>query len=103
MQPTKDKRRSMSIFTLARFVVVLVLAGVPFSVSAGLLSATRTVIAILANDLFTGDAVGHLDGAGTITMRSQRNPGLTCHGEFTSSKALGGAGDLQCSDGTVAT
>ncbi|HEV2008041.1 MAG TPA: hypothetical protein VGQ88_04885 [Burkholderiales bacterium] len=61
------------------------------------------MIAILADDLFLGEAEGHLSGAGTLAIRSQKNPGLTCLGQFTSSAELGGSGDMFCSDGTTAT
>ena len=79
------------------------LAGSPTLAGAGLFSVTRTVIAILADDLFVGEAEGHLDGAGTLAIRSQKNPALTCLGQFTSSAALGGSGQLYCSDGATAT
>ena len=69
----------------------------------GLLAATGAVIAILHGELFVGKADGHLDGAGTLRIHSQKNPALTCLGEFTSSAALGGAGHLLCSDGVSAT
>jgi len=71
--------------------------------AAGLFSATGAVIAILAGDLFLGEAEGHLSGAGTLTIHSQKSPGLTCTGQFTSSAALGGSGQLLCSDGATAT
>jgi hypothetical protein len=70
---------------------------------AGLFSATSTVIAILAGDLFVGEAEGHLSGAGTLSIHSQRNPSLTCRGQFTSSTDQDGSGQLQCSDGATAT
>ena len=70
---------------------------------AGLLSATSRIIAVLAGDLFVGEAVGHLNGAGTLAIHSQKNPGLKCSGHFTSSAALGGWGQMQCSDGATAT
>jgi hypothetical protein len=70
---------------------------------AGLFSATGMVIAILADDLFVGEAEGHLNGAGTLTIRSQRNPAVSCLGQFTSSAALGGSGQMHCSDGATAT
>lgn len=71
--------------------------------NAGLLSATGAVIAILGGELFVGEAEGHLGGAGTLLIHSQKNPGLACTGEFTSSPATGGSGQLSCSDGTRAT
>jgi hypothetical protein len=68
-----------------------------------LLSSTGEVIAIMAGELFTGTAEGHLNGAGTIAIRSQKTPALTCSGKFTSSAELGGKGELACSDGSRAT
>lgn len=85
------------------FAVCIGLAGSTTLVGAELFSATRTVIAILADDLFVGEAEGHLNGAGTLAIRSQKNPALTCLGQFTSSAALGGSGQLHCSDGATAT
>ena len=70
---------------------------------AGLLSAKGAVIAILAGELFVGEAVGHLSGAGTLAIHSKKDPGLTCRGQFTSSAELGGSGQMQCSDGATAT
>jgi hypothetical protein len=70
---------------------------------AGLFSATGVVIAILADELFLGEAEGHLNGAGTLTIKSQKNPAVHCVGQFTSSAALGGSGQMHCSDGVTAT
>ncbi len=70
---------------------------------AGLLSSTGVVIAILADELFVGEAEGHLNGAGTLAIHSQRRPELTCQGQFTSSARLGGKGQMLCSDGASAT
>ncbi len=67
------------------------------------LSATGKVIAILDGDLFVGVAKGHLNGAGTLAIHSQKDPALTCQGQFTSSPALGGSGEMLCSDGATAT
>lgn len=66
-------------------------------------SATGVVIAIVADDLFVGEAEGHLNGSGTLAIRSQKNPDHTCVGAFTSSAKAGGSGQLRCSDGTTAT
>jgi hypothetical protein len=70
---------------------------------AGLLSATGPVISILADELFVGEAEGHLSGAGTLAIHSQKKPDVTCLGQFTSSALLGGSGRMHCSDGTTAT
>ena len=78
------------------------LAGPVFPANAVLFSATREVIAILAGELFLGEAEGHLSGAGTLAIHSQRNPGLKCLGQFTSSAELGGLGQMLCSDGASA-
>ena len=60
--------------------------------AADLFSKTGPVIAIMANDLFLGEAEGHLSGAGTIAIHSRQNPDVTCAGQFTSSAELGGSG-----------
>jgi hypothetical protein len=79
------------------------LAGSTTPAGAGLFSATGSIIAILADELFVGEAEGHLSGAGTLAIHSQRNPDLTCLGQFTSSAVLGGTGQMRCSDGATAT
>ena len=61
------------------------LTGWAGAASADLFSKTGPVIAIMANDLFVGEAEGHLSGAGTISIQSQRYPEVTCLGQFTSS------------------
>ena len=50
-----------------------------------------------------GEAEGHLNGTGTVAIRSQKDPALTCLGQFTYSAAPGGTGQLHCSDGATAT
>ena len=89
------------------FILVLAaclgLAGSATLAVAELLSATGTVIAILGDDLFVGEAEGHLSGAGTLAIHSQKDPALTCLGQFTSSAELGGSGQMLCSDGSTAT
>jgi len=92
--------RKMLIAVLAACIG---LAGSATLAGAGLFSATGMVIAILAGELFVGEAEGHLSGAGTLAIHSQKNPRLTCLGQFTSSAALGGSGQMHCNDGTTAT
>lgn len=84
-------------------IACIALAGLATQAHAGLFSATGAVIAILGGDLFVGEAEGHLSGAGTLAIHSQKNPGLTCAGQFTSSAELGGKGQLRCSDGSIST
>jgi hypothetical protein len=83
-------------------VACIALAGAAAPAAAGLLSATGAVIAIVGGELFVGEAEGHLNGAGTLAIHSQKNPGLTCAGEFTSSAEQGGKGQLKCTDGSTA-
>ena len=66
-------------------------------------SSTGSAIAIFAGKLFQGEAVGNLDGSGTIKIQSSTKPDVTCNGDFTSSAELGGAGSLKCSDNSTAT
>jgi hypothetical protein len=68
-----------------------------------LFTATGTVIALLAGELFIGQAEGHLDGSGTLAIRSQVDAALSCLGQFTSNHEKGGDGRLQCSDGATGT
>jgi hypothetical protein len=70
---------------------------------AGLFSSTGPVIAILAGELFFGEAEGRIDGSGTVWIQSHTRPGLSCRGQFTYSAELGGAGSLLCSDTATAT
>lgn len=71
--------------------------------AAGLFSSTRPVIAIFADTLYQGEAVGNYDGSGTIKIQSRTQPDVSCNGQFTSSAELGGTGELKCSDGSTAT
>jgi hypothetical protein len=91
--------RKTLIAALAAFIGF---AGSTTPAGAGPFSATGPVIAIVADELFVGVAEGHLNGAGTVAIRSQENPALTCVGQFTSSAERGGSGHLQCSNGTTA-
>jgi hypothetical protein len=70
---------------------------------AKLLSAKGQVFAIVAGELFLGEAEGHLDGSGTLAIHSQKVPALTCTGKFTSSAEAGGKGQMRCSNGISAT
>jgi hypothetical protein len=74
----------------------------PAASAGGLFSATGAIIAIAGDEIYVGEAEGHIGGSGTVSIRSQKNPALTCTGDFTSSAALGGSGLLQCSDGNSA-
>lgn len=80
-----------------------VLAGWANPAGAGFLSRTGPVIAILAGDLFLGEAEGHLGGSGTVWMQSRARPELSCRGQFSYSAEFGGAGSMLCTDGITAT
>lgn len=69
----------------------------------GLFSATAPVIAILADDLFLGEAEGYASGSGTITIQSKLNADIRCIGQFRYTAGLSGSGQMQCNDGSVAT
>jgi len=98
------KRKPALKFLAAAFAGCIGLACPAMPATAGLLSATGAVIAILNGELFVGEAEGHIGGEGTLEIHSRKDPGLTCRGDFTSSAKLGGgAGQLNCSDGSSAT
>lgn len=65
----------------------------------GLFSATSPVIAILADDLFVGEAEGYADKTGSITVTSALNPGVRCVGRFAYQGMRSGTGQMQCNDG----
>jgi len=88
---------------VAGLAASLGLAGWSSLAGAELFSRTGPVIAIMADDLFLGEAKGHLSGAGTIAIHSQEHPDVTCSGQFTSSAEHGGLGQLRCSNGATGT
>lgn len=69
----------------------------------GLFSATAPVIAILADDLFLGEAVGYMDRTGTIQIKSSVNEDIRCIGEFRYTGAKTGIARVRCTDGAEAT
>lgn len=64
-----DNQSSMLRNMLTAFAAFAGLAGWAGAAGAGLLSATGPVIAIIADDLFVGEAEGHLDGSGTFQFQ----------------------------------
>jgi len=89
--------------SLAVLAACIAAGGPAIPARAGLFSATGQVFAIVAGDLFMGEAEGHLDGSGTLAIHSQENPALTCAGKFTSSAEAGGKGQMHCTNGITAT
>lgn len=84
-------------------ISLAVVVGWTTPAAAELFSSTGPVIAIFADKLFQGEAVGNLDGSGTIKIQSSTRPDVSCSGQFTSSAELGGKGHLKCSDNSSAT
>jgi hypothetical protein len=81
----------------------LALAMAASTLHAGFLTRTGDVIAIMGGELYLGEAEGDYWGAGTLSIHAQQDPSIKCTGEFTSSKELGGKGQLRCTDGASAT
>ncbi|MBT9553922.1 MAG: hypothetical protein IV088_24015 [Hydrogenophaga sp.] len=67
----------------------------------GLTSAKSPVLAILADDLFTGEAVGYMDRTGTIDIASVVDPNLKCVGQFRYTGSKAGVATVRCNDGGV--
>jgi hypothetical protein len=88
---------------MRNLLFAILVAGWTAPAAAGLLSAKGDIIALMGGALFVGEAEGHLNGSGTLAIHSQKNPALTCVGDFTSSAESGGKGQLRCSDGSTAT
>lgn len=68
----------------------------------GLTSATAPVLAILSDDLFTGEAVGYMDRTGTIAIQSVLDPNLKCVGSFRYTGSKVGVANVRCNDGAEA-
>lgn len=70
---------------------------------AAIFSTTGPVIAIIAGELFLGEAEGELGGTGTIRIQSSPKATVACEGHFTFSAEHGDVGKMLCSDGVTAT
>lgn len=95
----------MSIYTSSTLIAAALLLGGCANESGarmGLFSATSPVIAILADDLFLGEATGYMDRTGTIQIKSSVNDNLHCIGEFRYTGAKTGVARVRCNDGSEA-
>ena len=77
------------------------LAGWMNPANADFFSSTGPVIAILAGELYLGEAEGQIGGSGPVWIQSRARPEASCRGQFTSSAENGGAGTMLCSDGAA--
>jgi hypothetical protein len=68
----------------------------------GLFTASAPVVAIMYDDLFLGEAIGHVDRTGTIDMHSAIDSEKRCVGEFRYTGSNSGIANLQCNDGAAA-
>ena len=93
----------MRRFPLTGVAVVAALAGWPNPAGADFFSSTGSVIAIVAGELFLGEAEGSIGGTGTVWIQSRARPEVSCHGRFGYSAEGGGAGSMRCTDGNTLT
>ena len=68
----------------------------------GLFAVKLPVIAILHDELFVGEAGGHIDRSGTIDLRSVLDPEKKCVGTFRYTGPKTGRADMRCDDGAEA-
>ena len=93
------KRLDMRLMSVLLSVVgVSLLSG-----CASLMVASTSVIAIVKDDLFTGNALGYANRTGTIKLASVLNPDIQCIGNFAYVDTKMGGGDLRCNDGSAGT
>jgi phospholipid transport system substrate-binding protein len=92
--------RRILVTSLAAFAGLASLAS---SAGAGHISTAVPDIAIIAGDLFLGEAEGNLYGSGSIGIQSRAKPDVTCRGRFTYSTQPGNAGNMRCSDRATGT
>jgi hypothetical protein len=94
--------RRLSTITTALAVVALTGCANNSGAYMTLTSAHAPVIAILQDDLFTGEAIGYMDRTGTIDIKSALNPELRCVGRFRYTGSKNGIATVQCNDGNEA-
>jgi len=63
-------------------------------------SISEPLIAVIGDEIFSGEATGYLDGTGTIRMQSQKDPNLKCIGDFHYVSSKSGTGSATCIGGT---
>jgi hypothetical protein len=68
----------------------------------GLFSGASPVLAILYGDLFIGEAVGYVNGTGTIDIQSAVYSEKRCVGEFRYTGMKTGIATVTCNDGARA-
>ena len=68
----------------------------------GWFSVRLPVIAVVHDELFAGEAIGHLDRTGTIEIRSVLDANSKCAGEFHYTGLTSGMASMRCDDGTAA-
>ena len=69
----------------------------------GLLSATAPVVAVMAGDLFAGEAEGYMNRTGKIEVHSINSPATRCMGHFAYQSQANGTGEMHCNDGATAS
>lgn len=74
----------------------------PAGARISLFSVTVPVIAVVADDLFTGVAHGYWDRTGSIEIRSTSRPTVRCSGKFRYTAGDQGEGSVACNDGREA-
>ena len=85
-------------------VMLMLLAAVVAGRTAAafdLFSVKEPVYAVVNEVLLVGEAIGHWDRAGTITVHSTLDASLVCSGSFRFTHARRGVATIQCSDGSV--
>jgi hypothetical protein len=68
----------------------------------GLLTTTMPVVALVSNEVYTGDAVSYIDGTGKMRLKAETDPQRECQGAFRYETGNFGKGKLQCADGSTA-
>lgn len=99
------KRYSLKIWYLSiPFVLMLLIASCANQshTRIGLFSATSSVIGIVNETLFVGEATGYLDRTGVINLQSVSAPIANCSGNFIYIRSREGVAKVSCDDGSQA-
>jgi hypothetical protein len=65
----------------------------------GLLTMTTPVVAIIGDQLYTGESVSYIDGSGVMRIKCGVNPQQECSADFRYETEQLGVGDIRCSGG----
>ena len=104
MNANADSKQPQKWRFLAALVLALFIASCAnqSQTRIGLFSATSSVIGVVNDTLFIGEATGYLDRTGIINLESASAPIVNCSGNFRYIRSREGVANVSCDDGSSA-